>query len=217
MEDDDHDRDQADRAQGPTYDGKRGSSRFAELRSSRMTLRCEPVLEVEERPLQGEPRDAREDESQPDLERHDPEIRFDPDSSSCGAALRARGVRTWFSHNDLDAGKKIHEGIFTAIDSFDRLIVVLSQHSIGSQWVKTELHRAFSRQRKEGRNVLFPVSLVPFSILQGWTSFDADSGKDLAVELREYLIPALGDPTSEDEFSRFVDAIVKGLAATGDA
>lgn len=132
-------------------------------------------------------------------------------------ALRARGVRTWFSHNDLDAGKKIHEGIFTAIDSFDRLIVVLSQHSIGSQWVKTELHRAFSRQRKEGRNVLFPVSLVPFSILQGWTSFDADSGKDLAVELREYLIPALGDPTSEDEFSRFVDAIVKGLAATGDA
>lgn len=128
-------------------------------------------------------------------------------------ALRAKGIKTWFSHNDLDVGTKIHEGVFSAIDSFDRVIVVLSVHSMKSQWVKTELHRAFQRQRKEGRNVLFPVSIVPFSALQAWSSFDPDSGKDLAVEIREYLVPVLSDPTSESEFNRFVDAIVKGLSA----
>jgi len=130
------------------------------------------------------------------------------------AALRARGVRTWFSHNDLDAGTKIHEGIFSAIDSFDRVIVVLSEHSMKSQWVKTELQRAFQRQRKEGRNVLFPISIVPFSVLQAWSSFDPDSGKDLAVEIREYLVPLLDDSSSETEFNSFVDAIVKGLSAS---
>lgn len=133
------------------------------------------------------------------------------------AALRARGVRTWFGHNDLAAGKKIREGVFSAIDSFDRLIVVLSENSMKSEWVRTEIHRAFYRQRAEGRNVLFPVSVVPFAALKRWTSFDADSGKDLAVEMREYLIPILGDPNSEAEFASFVDSIVKGLASTSDA
>jgi len=130
------------------------------------------------------------------------------------AALRERGVRTWFSHENLDAGSKIHENIFAAIDSFDRLIVVLSEHSMHSQWVTSELHRAFQRQRTEGRNILFPISIVPFEVLQKWTCFDTDSGKDLAVELREFLIPVISDWTDEYEFSKFVDSIVKGLAAT---
>jgi len=129
-------------------------------------------------------------------------------------ALRKRGVRTWFSHDNLDAGQKIHESIFFAIESFDRLIVVLSEDSMKSQWVNTELHRAYSRQRREKRNVIFPISIVPFSKLQGWVCFDSDSGKDLATELREYLIPIIANLSDDAEFDRFADSIVKGLTAT---
>jgi hypothetical protein len=132
--------------------------------------------------------------------------------SRLNAALRHHGVRTWFSHDDLDAGTKLHEAIFSAIASFDRLIVVLSEHSIKSPWVIAELQRAIRRQKSEGRDILFPVSLLSFERLREWTCFDADTGVDIAVELRQYLIPIIADPNSEADFNRFVDAIIKGLA-----
>lgn len=128
-------------------------------------------------------------------------------------ALRERGVRTWFSPEEIRPGTKLSESIFAAIDSFDRLIVVLSQNSMSSPWVNSELHRAFARQRKEGRNILFPISIVPREQVRKWSSFDADSGKDLAVELREFLIPSITDWKDDRAFKQFVDSIAKGLAA----
>jgi len=35
---------------------------------------------------------------------------------------------------------------------------------------------------------LFPIRLVTMETLQAWACFDADTGKDLAVEVREYFI-----------------------------
>ena len=128
-------------------------------------------------------------------------------------ALRERGVRTWFSPEEIRPGSKLSESIFSAIDSFDRLIVVLSEHSMSSQWVNSELHRAYQRQRREKQNILFPISIVSYSKVKEWQSFDADSGKDLAVELREYLIPCIDDWTDDTKFSVFIDSIARGLAA----
>jgi len=34
-----------------------------------------------------------------------------------------------------------------------------------------------------------PIRLTDFETLRDWTCFDADTGKDLAVEVREYFIP----------------------------
>ncbi len=129
-------------------------------------------------------------------------------------ALRERGVRTWFSPEEILPGTKLSESIFNAIDSFDRLIVVLSQNSMTSQWVNSELHRAFTRQRMEGRNILFPISIVPHEQLRNWSLFDADSGKDLAVELREFLIPSITNWKDDRVFGQFVDLVAKGLAAS---
>lgn len=39
------------------------------------------------------------------------------------------------------------------------------------------------------RQVLFPISLVPYEVVRTWKSFDADSGKNSATEIREYFIP----------------------------
>jgi len=127
-------------------------------------------------------------------------------------ALRERDIRTWFSPEEIRPGSKLSESIFSAIDSFDRLIVVLSEHSMSSQWVNSELHRAYQRQRSEKQNILFPISIVPYAKVKEWRSFDSDSGKDIAVELREYLIPCIDDWTDNTKFSAFVDAIAKGLA-----
>ncbi len=50
--------------------------------------------------------------------------------------LRAKGVHCWFAPHDVRGGRKLHEQIDEAIRSYDRLLVVLSEHSMNSEWVK---------------------------------------------------------------------------------
>jgi len=71
----------------------------------------------------------------------------------------------------------------------DRLLLILSEHSMNSEWVKTEISKARKRELRERRRKLFPVRLVKFEALRDWECFDADTGKDSAREIREYFIP----------------------------
>jgi hypothetical protein len=55
--------------------------------------------------------------------------------------------------------------------------------------VMTEIRKARETEKKEKRRKLFPIQLCNFETLRDWTCFDADTGKDLAVEVREYFAP----------------------------
>jgi hypothetical protein len=99
------------------------------------------------------------------------------------------GIRAWFAPKDVKGGQKLHDQIFSAINVFDKLLLVLSKSSIQSEWVMTEIRKAREIEKKEGRRKLFPIRLLNFSELKSWSCFDADTGKDLAVEVREYFIP----------------------------
>lgn len=127
--------------------------------------------------------------------------------------LRDKGIRTWYAPEDIKPGDKIHEEVFEAISVIDKLVVVLSETSINSVWVQSEIRRALKREREEGRRILFPISLMPISDLKKWECFDADSGKDLAVELREYYIPSITNWNDPTEFDRFFSEIIRGLKA----
>ena len=105
------------------------------------------------------------------------------------ADLQNKGVRCWFAPHDIQGGKKIHEQIDEAIRVYDRLLLILSDHSMNSEWVRTEIAQARKRERRENRRMLFPVRLVSFEALRDWECFDADAGKDSAREIREYFIP----------------------------
>ncbi len=106
------------------------------------------------------------------------------------ADLQNNGVRCWFAPHDIQSGKKLHEQIDDAIRVHERLLLILSPNSIKSEWVKTEIAKARKRELREGRRVLFPISLnIPYQELQDWECFDADAGKDSAREIREYYIP----------------------------
>ncbi len=105
------------------------------------------------------------------------------------ADLQSKGVRCWFAPHDIRGGRKIHEQIDEAIRLHDKLLLILSEHSMSSDWVNEELARARRREVKEGKRVLFPVRLVEFEKLEAWECFDADSKKDSAREIREYFIP----------------------------
>ena len=49
--------------------------------------------------------------------------------------------------------------------------------------------------------------------LRDWECFDADSGKDLAVELREYFIPDFSNWKDHDPFEAAFARLLKDLRA----
>jgi hypothetical protein len=52
-----------------------------------------------------------------------------------------------------------------------------------------EIQKARETEKKEMRRRLSPIRLTDFEALRDWTCFNADNGKDLAVEVHEYFIP----------------------------
>ncbi len=102
--------------------------------------------------------------------------------------MRDENLRVWCAPEDIRGGRKIYEQIDEAIMIHDKLLVVLSKHSMESEWVRTEIYRARQREIEEDRRVLFPIRLVDMDTIRSWKCFDADSGKDLAIEIREYHI-----------------------------
>jgi hypothetical protein len=112
-----------------------------------------------------------------------------------------------------DQGRIIH----TLIRVYDKLLIVLSKTSLQSEWVMTELRKARKAERQSGKRKLFPVRLVDFETLRDWERFDADSGKDLAVELREYFIPDFSHWKEHDRFEVAFSQLLQDLRAEEDA
>ena len=94
------------------------------------------------------------------------------------ADLQAAGVRCWFAPHDIQGGRKIHEQIDEAIRVYDKLLLILSDASMNSNWVKTEIANARAKEKQQKRQMLFPITLVPFERIKTWKLFDADTGID---------------------------------------
>jgi hypothetical protein len=128
--------------------------------------------------------------------------------------MRSENLRVWYAPEDMKGGKKLHEEIFRAIQIHDKLLLVLSESSMKSEWVMTEIRRARKVEREENRRKLFPIRLVDFETIQQWECFDADSGKDLAIELREYYIPDFSNWKDHDLFELEFAKLLRDLRAT---
>jgi hypothetical protein len=75
------------------------------------------------------------------------------------ADLQNKGVRCWFAPHDLPIGGKILDEIDAAIRLRDKVLLILSEHSIESDWVEDEVKTAYEEERKRGQTVLFPIRL----------------------------------------------------------
>lgn len=76
------------------------------------------------------------------------------------ADLRAKGVRVWFAPHDMAIGARIRPTIDESIRVYDKLLLVLSETSVDSQWVEQEVETALEKERESiGRTVLFPIRI----------------------------------------------------------
>jgi hypothetical protein len=129
------------------------------------------------------------------------------------ADLQSRGVRCWFAPHDIQGGRKVHEQIDEAIRVYDKLLLLLSDASMNSNWVKTEIANARAKEQQQKRQMLFPISVVPFDGIRAWKLFDADTGIDSAREIREYFIPDFSDWKDHDAYAMAFERLVRDLTA----
>jgi TIR domain-containing protein len=129
------------------------------------------------------------------------------------ADLQNKGVRCRFAPHDIQGGRKLHEQIDQAIRLHERVLLILSPHSMNSEWVKTEIANARKREIQQNKKVFFPLRLVSFETIRDWECFDADTGKDLAREIREFFIPDFSNWKHHDAYLKAFGRLMKDLRA----
>ncbi len=114
--------------------------------------------------------------------------------------LRDEQLRIWYAPEELKGGELLIDQITKAIRVYDKLLLVLSENSIHSKWVETEILNARKKERESNKRILFPIRLITIDQLKKWTCFDSDTGEDLAIEVRKYFIPDFSNWKDHDNF-----------------
>ncbi len=86
--------------------------------------------------------------------------------------LQNSGVRCWFAPEDMKIGDKILHSIDESIRLQDKLLIILSEDSIKSQWVEGEVTNALHLEVERGEPVLFPIRLdnAVMDVKTGWVA-----------------------------------------------
>jgi TIR domain/Pentapeptide repeats (8 copies) len=86
------------------------------------------------------------------------------------ADLQNKGVRCWFAPHDMPIGAKIIDALDEAIRLRDKVLLILSEGAIASDWVEGEVTRALDEERTRKEVVLFPVRIddAVMQTSEGW-------------------------------------------------
>jgi hypothetical protein len=118
------------------------------------------------------------------------------------ADLQNVGIRCWFAQHDMPIGGKILDEIDSAIRLRDKVLLVLSEHSINSDWVEDEVTKAFEEERKRGQIVLFPIRLDDAVI---------DTNEPWAAKLRARHIGDFTRWKEHDEYQKSFERVLRDL------
>jgi uncharacterized protein YjbI with pentapeptide repeats len=87
--------------------------------------------------------------------------------------LQNNGVRCWFASEDMKIGKKTWDSIYHYIRMRDKILLILSEDSISSDWVEEEVNAALSEEHKRKKPIFLPIR-VDDAVLdsdQAWAEY----------------------------------------------
>lgn len=125
--------------------------------------------------------------------------------------LRDAGLRVWFAPENARGGEKMLEQVNREIQMHDRLLLVLSENSLHSNWVEQEIRRARELERKGYPRKLFPIRLSDYETIAKWVCMDTRTVEDLAEEVRSYFIPDFSNWKSYDDFEKAFERLLDDL------
>lgn len=119
------------------------------------------------------------------------------------ADLQNKGVRCWFAPEDLKIGDRIRDRIDESIRLRDKLLLILSESSIESEWVEHEVESALEEEKQSKRTILFPIRLddAVFRCTKAW-----------AADIRRTRnIGDFAELKSLDQYQRAFDRLLRDL------
>jgi hypothetical protein len=122
--------------------------------------------------------------------------------------LQAKGVPCWLASEDMKIGDKILDHLDQSIRRHDKLLLVLSANSIGSEWVEDEVTTAFEEERRRGKTVLFPVRVDD-------TVFDTE--ESWAAKVRQRHIGDFRQWKDHDAYQKAFDRLLRDLKNAGNS
>ena len=125
--------------------------------------------------------------------------------------LRLRGVRVWYAPDRMMAGDQIANQLDRGLETHDKLVLVLSETSIRSEWVRYEIMTALSLSGDQGEEVLVPISLMDPARLKGWDLRDPETNRNLAEYIRGMLIPDFSDWGVSERFEKGFEQLYRAL------
>jgi uncharacterized protein YjbI with pentapeptide repeats len=122
--------------------------------------------------------------------------------------LQDNGVRCWFAPEDMKIGDRIRQKIDQEIRLRDKLLVILSENSVKSEWVGDEVEAAIDEESKSNQLVLFPIRLDDkvFNTRDDWAA---------KIKRRRHI----GDFSNwqdKGSYQKAFERLLRDLNATGD-
>ncbi len=113
------------------------------------------------------------------------------------------GISCWLDAKDLQIGGKIADQVERAIQSQDKVLLVLSRASIRSAWVRHEFRHALKLEAERHRTVLFPLSLD--------NSIFSNSAPTTLVPLRDRVICDFSEWETGSGYKKAFASLVRDL------
>lgn len=125
-------------------------------------------------------------------------------------ALDAAGVRVWLDEAEIRIGDSLTKRIGDAIGEMEYFAVVLSRHSVKSEWVQRELQVAMQRELKQRKVVVLPVLLEtveppPFLRDKLYADFTSRRPAHYRSALSQLISTVLGASPQKEARSKVLD------------
>lgn len=127
------------------------------------------------------------------------------------SGFKNEGVRCYYATHDITARNELLGEIEGAIRTHDRLLVVLSEHSLANEWVKKEMAIACTPRSEGTCTRVLPVTLLPTEKIKQWQCQDLDGRMDLAAEVRKYHIHDFSNWSEAASYKSEFNRLLKSL------
>lgn len=136
-------------------------------------------------------------------------------------SLLLAGAQVWMAPDQIAAGDLIADHINDGLDRSSKLLVVLSEDSMKSPWVRYEIKQSLQRGPTPSAAGLVAVRLASEDQIRAWELVDTNSGTDLAQAVRDSLVADFEHWQDASAFETSFASVLEGLrrfrAADSDA
>lgn len=126
-------------------------------------------------------------------------------------SLQQMGVQTWIDKHESSAGDQFEEQADKAIREMDKFILVLTEESLRSEWVKSEVSKAFEKSEETGKSVVIPISLSSPDRLRKIVMSDGDPDDQVIEKIFSYQMLNFEYWQKEDQYEESLEKLVETL------